>query len=268
MTTIFSRRILLALLLSGALVLTGCDSTNSDGPDLQEGIVHGPAKALGNGSVNAFVERDAMGAPVALGVRLTETALTGLPAHGALETVLALPAEASIAPYNHVSVDWQPHGHEPDGVYTLPHFDLHFYFISETERAAITPADPAFDEKASRAPAPQYVLAGYVPVPGAVPLMGAHWVDPTSPEFTGEGFSRTFLFGSWDGRVTFWEPMITKAFIESVKQSPSQTVSFSIPQPQAVETAGFYPGHYTVRYDADAQTYEIILGDLTERPAA
>jgi hypothetical protein len=69
------------------------------------------------------------------------------------------------------------------------------------------------------------------------------------------------------GYVTFWEPTITKAFIESVKHAPSQTASFSIPQPQAVEKAGFDPGHYTVRYDAAAQTYEIILGNLTERPA-
>ncbi len=68
--------------------------------------------------------------------------------------------------------------------------------------------------------------------------MGAHWVDPTSPEFTGAGFSRTFLYGFWDGHMNFLEPMITKAFIESVKELEGQTATFSIPQPQAFEQGG------------------------------
>jgi hypothetical protein len=64
-------------------------------------------------------------------------------------------------------------------------------------------------------PAPELVPAGYTKLPGAVPLMGAHWVDPTSPELNGELFTTTFLYGSWDGKPTFAEPMVTKAFMET-----------------------------------------------------
>lgn len=255
-------RILAVALLGGALTVAGCDSSDDDAPT---GVILGPAQTLGNGTVRSFVDLDTDGQPVALGVRLTESALTSLPQHaehGAQETVLALPAEAPVAPYNHVSVDWNPAGHEPPGVYDVPHFDVHFYLMSETERDAINPALPDFDAMASTAPAVQHIPAGYVPTPGAVPRMGAHWVDPTSPEFTGEGFSRTFLYGFWDGRMNFLEPMVTKAYIESIKQTPTQTISFSIPQPPAFEKAGFYPGRYTIRYNADTQTYDIVLEGL------
>ena len=252
--------------LGGSIALTGCDSTD---PASREGRYDGPAKSLGDGTVHTFATLDEDGTPLTFGVRITESALATLPAHGgphgSVETVLALPNNAAIAPYNHVSFDWQPQGHEPDGVYTIPHFDVHFYLMSEAERATIDPAAPDFDAKAGRAPEAQYVPAGYVPTPGAVPMMGAHWVDPSSPEFTPAGFSRTFLYGVWDGRMTFVEPMITNAFIESVKTLPSQSVSFPVPQPQAFEKAGYYPTAYSVRYDADAQAYDITLEGLTKQ---
>lgn len=98
--------------------------------------------------------------------------------------------------------------------------------------------------------------------------MGAHWIDPASPEFTPAGFSRTFLYGFWNGRMNFLEPMITTDYLASVKALPAQSATFSIPQPQAVEKAGYYPTTYSVRYDADAQTYDIVLEGLVERSAA
>lgn len=251
--------LLSVFLLGSALVSMGCDSSD---PSPRQGIYDGPANTLGNGSVNTFVELDASGTPVSMGVRFTEATLTSLPTHGAVETVLALPDDAGVAPYDHVSFDWQPHGHEPNGVYTTPHFDIHFYLMTMAERATIDPADTT---KVNRMPAPEHIPVGYVPTPGAVPQMGAHWVDPTSPEFTPAGFSRTFLYGFWDGRMNFVEPMITKAFIESVTTMPGQSVTFPIPQPQAFEKAGFYPTAYSVHYNADAKVYEIVLEGLTKR---
>jgi hypothetical protein len=56
---------------------------------------------------------------------------------------------------------------------------------------------------------------GYVPIPGSVLQMGKHWVDPTSDEFTGKGFTHTFLFGSYNGPITFYEPMITFEYLQS-----------------------------------------------------
>ena len=51
--------------------------------------------------------------------------------------------------------------------------------------------------------------------------MGAHWLDITSPELNQENpksFTQTFIYGSYDGKVIFMEPMITKAFMDSTSQ--------------------------------------------------
>jgi hypothetical protein len=71
---------------------------------------------------------------------------------------------------------------------------------------------------------------------GGVPMMGAHWVDPTSGEFHGQPFGETFIFGSYEGKVTFYEPMITLEFLKN-----NSNFERSIPQPAKVQKSGYYP---------------------------
>ena len=198
-----SKHVLFALLLLAALTSAGCDSNDDD-----SGRFVGDEQDFGDGFVAAFVEADE-GDPTAIGVMIDESVLNTLPEHEH-EVDLAFPTSIGHAPYDHVSFSWNPHGHEPSGVYDVPHFDLHFYLMTEAERDAINPADPEFGTKAAKMPEATYIPAGYIQTPGGVPRMGAHWVDPTSPEFTPAGFSRTFIYGFWDGEMNFLEPMITK----------------------------------------------------------
>ncbi|MGH8662238.1 MAG: hypothetical protein ACREUB_10830 [Burkholderiales bacterium] len=39
--------------------------------------------------------------------------------------------------------------------------------------------------------------------------MGNHLIDPTSPEFKGKKFTRSWIYGVYGGRVTFYEEMVT-----------------------------------------------------------
>lgn len=39
-----------------------------------------------------------------------------------------------------MGLNWEPSGHPTEGVYTIPHFDFHFYMISEEEVMNITGA--------------------------------------------------------------------------------------------------------------------------------
>ena len=56
-----------------------------------------------------------------------------------------------------------------------------------------------------------FAAAGYVYAPGTeVPMMGGHWVDPKAPELNGQVFTKTFLYGSYNGKMIHFEPMITK----------------------------------------------------------
>ena len=68
------------------------------------------------------------------------------------------------------------------------------------------------DFKRAQIPVPaQYVHADHIDVGAAVPDMGNHLIDAKSPELVVQGreFTHTFIFGAYDGQITFYEPMIT-----------------------------------------------------------
>jgi hypothetical protein len=108
------------------------------------------------------------------------------------------------------------------------------------------------------------VNADHVDVGAAVPDMGNHLIDSKSPELVtaGRAFTHTFIFGAYDGQVTFYEPMITLAFLES---RPDACVP--IKQAQAWETEGYYPTTYCIRYLADDERYTVSLEDFVHRSA-
>jgi hypothetical protein len=125
---------------------------------------------------------------------------------------------------------------EPEFIYGASHFDFHFYTIPETERMAVPPYE--LDSlKFKNSPAAAYVPPMYFNLGGGVPQMGAHWV--TSPELNQEDpkpFTQTFIYGSYDGKITFMEPMITKAFPDTANQFER-----AILQPSKFQKTGYYP---------------------------
>lgn len=199
--------------------------------------------------------------PSAIAIHMTDEALSGLPTEGK-ETVLALPAEAESygLPFDHVTLDWNPRGHEPDFIYGAPHFDMHFYVISQAERNTITPGTPA----AARMPEAAAVPAGYVPPPdpanSVVPQMGMHWSSPsTSLEFTPAGFSRTLIYGFAHGKLAFVEPMITRDYLLSRTNSAA---TFTVPD--LVAKHGYYPSRYRIEHNED-RSIDIILDQFVVR---
>jgi hypothetical protein len=250
-----------ALLLPALLALAaamGCEeSTGSNGNEGRRST--GPSQPFGNGTVQAFVTLDAAGDPTALGVRLTQSVLASLPTT-ATETILALPAEAGATPFNFVRVTFNSQGHPPPGIYDKPHFDLHFFLITEQEVAALGPADPDFQQKGAQTPPPEHIPPDYVPDPMAIPGHGMHWSDPTSPEFNGQPFTTTLIYGFYEGRAIHLEPMVTSAFLLT---QPDFTQAIKLPASFA--EPGVYPTSYSVRFDAAAGDYVISLEGLTRR---
>jgi len=264
-----------ALGVLGVVVSAIAACSNSTEPNASR-IVYGPAQALGQGTARVNVALNAAGKPTALGIALTEGSMNALPqtplpggGMSAANLILALPAEAKATGFDHAMLDWNPMGHEPDMVYTLPHFDFHFYTVSEAAQMAIVPSDPAYAAKLDKMPAEQYRPAGNIKLPGGVPMMGAHWADPTSPEIVpppnNKTFTRTFLYGSYDGHFIFYEPMITKVHIESVKSVAGNGVTSPIKLPSSYETPGYYPTQYTIQWNAAAKEYRIALDGLVQR---
>lgn len=259
---------IVAIATLGAAISCSDSTTAVD----KSALVYGSSVNFAQGSARAWVQIDANGAASAIGIAMTETALNGLPttvsgpSPTALMASLPLPPEAAGTGFDHAEVGWNPLGHDPVPIYGQPHFDMHFYTVSAATQAAILPNDPQWATKATNLPGAAFVPTGYVSPPApiaasAVPQMGVHWTDVKSPEFTGQGFSSTFIYGSWDGQFIFLEPMITKAYLDS---HPAN-VTKNIPQPAQWAKSGSYPTTYTVNYDASVKEFRITLGGLTKR---
>lgn len=229
---------------------------------------YGPSVSVGAGTARSFVAADASGKPTEIGVAITETALTGLPATPAMGTMydLALPGSGQATaqmPFDHISFGWNPNGHEPVPIYGIPHFDAHFYLQTMTVQHTITLDDPKGDVLPPAAMLP----TGYITPPNVapgrtVPMMGRHWVDTSSPEYTPGGtFSQTFIYGSYNGHITFIEPMFTKALLV-----PNVSVDQPIKQPTNYETTGkYFPTRYTIRHDGTTHEYIISMKDMVLR---
>src|SRR5436190_12588465 len=146
--------IAVAALVAAAGTAFACDSAPSEPPDLS-GTFFGPMTAVASGSGRAYVILDASGAPTNLGVALTASAIANLP-NDAAEYVFALPPQASATPFKHAALNWAPQGHPPPMIYTVPHFDFHFYTITQAARDAILLGDSALAANMSRQPAGVY----------------------------------------------------------------------------------------------------------------
>lgn len=254
------RNQLRVLMVLSALVGTMACNDDEGGPvgsDTQ--TFRGPSQAIGNGTAQTFVTLDEEGEPASLGVILSETALSGLPA-APTELILALPAEAADTPFDFVTLNFNPNGHPPPGIYDREHFDFHFFLIDAQQRAAIGPADPNFQQKAAQAPPASSIPPDYVPDGVAIPGHGMHWPDPTAPEFQGQPFTTAFIYGFYEGRVIHLEPMATTAFLLT-----QPNFSTAIKLPASFLEPGLYPTTYSVRFDAAAGEYVIALEGLTAR---
>jgi hypothetical protein len=282
-------------LLTGVAAIAACGT----GAVLADPVtVYGEARGLGEGFAQVYAELDGEGAPRVIGVSFDQGMLEGLPTmpnawsrcfdknengridghgecNGDYELRFALPqelAQREVTPFSWVSVNFNPMGHPPPAppVWAVPHVDFHFYTMPEEAVAQIRPGPcseliDCDDFERAQIPVPaRYVHADHIDVGAAVPDMGNHLIDSKSPELVAGGpeFTHTFIFGAYDGKVTFYEPMITLAYLQS---RPDLCVP--IKQPQAWETEGYYPTTYCIRHLADDERYTVSLEDFVHRAA-
>lgn len=242
----------------GAVIAVGMVMTSPAFAEVHEG----KAVKLGNGTAQLVVETDASGKPTSIGISMTADALEGLPtelnkasAEGSWDYELPMP-EGVTTGYSEVVIDWNPHGHPPPHVYTVPHFDFHFYVIPPAEIQAIKftgSKDPAIKVSDKG-----LIPADYQVIPDtAVNKMGVHAIDMTSPEFHGKPFTATFIYGYDKGKLIFLEPMITRAFL---KTNPD--VTMPVKTPEHYSAPAYYPTNYSVKYESSNKRYLIGFGGL------
>jgi hypothetical protein len=224
---------------------------------------------IGQGTARTVVRTDATGMPSSVAVMLTPGALQGLSttlnkktAEGSWEYPLPMPMQGPKTGYTEVVIDWNPHGHPPPHIYTVPHFDFHFYGIdpATVEQISFTgPTDPATKVSDAALIPPHYQV-----IPDtAVNQMGVHAIDTTAPEFHGKPFTATFIYGYYKGQLIFLEPMVTRAFLLT-----KPNLSLPVKTPAQYSRPGYYPASYSVRYDAHSKAYLVELGGLTHWTSA
>lgn len=283
-----------AVVLFAALTILGCSHNRQSGSPTGRSL--GANSSVGKGTVSSYAEFDKNGDPKAIGLVFQAGALDGLPSvhsdghhcfdhnndgkidldkecFGAHEWVIPLPSEAarhSEIPFKWVGLNWTPHGHLPPGVYDLPHFDVHFYIDPIENVFAIKsgPCGPEFVgcdqfKLATRPLASNYMHSDFKNVDAVAPAMGNHLVDTTGPEFNKQKFTQTWIYGVYDGRVTFYENMLTREYLLS-----QPTTCLPLKMPPAVGVRGYYPTQSCIRYLAEANEYTISMEGFVLRDAS
>jgi hypothetical protein len=120
-----SRLLGVATCAAVAVALSGCSGGDSGLLPGGATTTFGPEQAVGNGLARSFVVTDNQDKPVSIGINFTAAALANLPT---TDTMFSLPLPAGVAapPFNHLTLNWNTHGHEPAGVDDVTHFDAHF----------------------------------------------------------------------------------------------------------------------------------------------
>jgi hypothetical protein len=211
--------------------------------------------SVGEGHAYSYVIYNHKHVPKTIGIALSDKAMHGLPSK-MTEFSLKLPPGKPARPFRSIAINWNPLGHEPVDIYGLPHFDFHFYFITDAARQAIKCMDED-TAKCTKRPNTDFIAPYYVPTPAGVPMMGWHWLDSRSPELHGEKFTSTFIEGYYNGKMIFMEPMITREFL--LKEG---SVNRSISLPERFFYAGWYPKTYVVTHDKLAKVYRIELKNM------
>ena len=260
-------------------------------------VIYGEPQILGGGAARLYIDLKEDDSPSALGIGFEKGMLEGLPSkpnmysrcfdkngngkvdghecNGDFEMIFPLSngmVKSAKLPFKWISVNWNPKGHPPPAPppWAVPHFDFHFYIQDREGVRAIRPGRCSElinceDFKRSQKLVPvKYLHSDHIDVGAAVPDMGNHLIDSKSPDLAkgGPPFTHTFIYGAYDGHITFYEPMITYAYLTS---RPDMCQALKLPA--AWETSGAYPTRYCIRYHDDTGNYTVSLESFVYRNA-
>ncbi|MCC6443952.1 MAG: cytochrome C [Armatimonadetes bacterium] len=158
---------------------------------------------------------------------------------------------------NYFSLGWEPQGHPPANIFTVPHFDLHFYDMSPDQVALIQPDNSLPRPNANRVPAGYLMAANDQDyMAQVVPQMGYHALPETflAPGYV---FDKVMVLGYNKGQMNFIEPMITRDYLLA-----RQSFVMDVPRPAVLGRATRYPTRLRATYDPFQNSYSFVLSDF------
>ena len=245
---------------SCAALVAGACTTYSAAPSAPTRQIAGACQPAFGAPVCSWAEMSGTKV-LAMGATVPMASIENSPVDGPMvwppvaTAVVAMPAEARAATgVDHLTVFWEHHGHPPTPFMT-PHFDFHFYTISDAERQTIDCANKT---------KPAVLPAGYslpdVTIPGigvltgiCVPRMGMHSL--LTSELAGTTpFSGTMVLGFYDARPIFFEPMVAKA-----RLMEKRTFAIPLVTPAGLAAGVHYPTRFEAVYDASIPGYRFVF---------
>lgn len=254
--------------LATIAILTGC--SNGGGvvlPTQTPGTYRSAPIAMGNGTGRTYVTIGADGNPTAIGVVLTADALTNLPTGVKTLFELPLPPQASATAFDHIEMRYWSHGHDPQDLFAVEHFDFIPFLITQQERNRITAVGDDI-QKVLLSPRIEAIPVGFAPIPPvdefySEPRYGTRYFDVANftPVLNKEvPYTTTLFYGYYNGLVDFLEIPVTIPFLQT-----QPNTSFPVVLPREVPKPGYYPTRYRIAYDATTQEYIFALEGLVKR---
>lgn len=262
---------------------------------------YGESADQGQGTATAYTQTDRKGVPQSVGMVFDDEALQDLPhdppsdgtycfdkdgdgsvdpmheCSNGYESELAFGdgfTSSVDTPISYLLLNWNPMGHMPPDVYDKPHFDVHFYLTEPEQRQEIRVGacgelvhcdDYPLGKKLPEA---KYYPSQFKDTDAVAPAMGNHLINTDAPEFHGEPFTHTWIFGSWDSEITFYEPMITHDWYAELAADERKNECFDIPRPDAVAESGWYPTEYCTRHRENRGELTTSLEEFEYRQAS
>ena len=157
---------------------------------------------------------------------------------------------------------WEGMGHPP-AAFMTPHFDFHFYLISDADRKAIDckdhtkPAQLASgydlpDEPLSPEDAKMLQVDTLVGI--CVPQMGMHAL-PHADLQSNKVFSGDIVIGYYHGKPIFIEPMISRDMLMQKK-------SFTLAIPAVPGLSGNHPTEFRADWNDATQSYKFVFSNF------
>jgi len=150
--------------------------------------------------------------------------------------------------FNHLEIQPEPHGHvSPPGsngtVYSVPHFDFHFYSIPEEEVLSIPAKNPPL-------PPAYEIPSGYLPAGPSIAEMGRH-SSPRSVLFMDKLTAAMVIGYLPDGsRMHFLEPMVSQETLLN-----KQDFTLDVPRLTTFGREMLYPTQFEATFQGNSWSF-------------
>ncbi len=186
-------------------------------------------------------------------------------------------------PFSYIEVDWNTEGlpRGPNGSFSSPHFDFHYYLLPQAEvdaqMSCVSTNGKTCDQfktdytqmqRFLNLPDGSTVPAAYRPdVGSSIPDMGLHLLDSTF-DYTVDNVNHhpTLLYGTFNGKVVFAEASVTLDTLQDAIAADGGKITFPFAQPMSFTSGMDWPTTFVIEYLPATGGFKAGFEDFVHHP--